>query len=99
MIEYTIRETFGVKSAESVLRCDCCGNGVKWGPGKCSGIPKGNMLRGTGRDEGWSIKKKHLCPICAAQNIKKKHEPNQTIPNRLPSGFACHSANLPNSNR
>jgi len=66
MIEYTIRETFGVKSAESVLRCDKCGNGLAWGPGKCRGTPKGDLLRKLLKNEGWSIKKKHLCPKCAA---------------------------------
>ena len=79
MIEYTIRESLGIKSAVSVVKCDGCGNGVSWGPGKCSGIPKGDQLRGFMRNEGWSIKKKHLCKSCAAQ---KKSESGGTSANK-----------------
>ncbi|HJZ06363.1 MAG TPA: hypothetical protein VJ327_11035 [Patescibacteria group bacterium] len=79
MIQYTTCEKSGLKVAESVAKCDKCGNGLAWGPGKCRGTPKGDLLRKLLKNEGWSIKKKHLCPICAAQNIKKKHDLRQEL--------------------
>jgi hypothetical protein len=68
MIEYSIKQHLGVKTASSLVTCDGCGSGYRWGPAPFNHVLKGDILRGKLKREGWSIKKKHLCQSCAAQN-------------------------------